>query len=461
MKLSVSHIESKYDILKLSYIGTTLLMALTVFVILRFLCPCLLSNHEQYQLFLWSSDYALSRFVQPGGIARYVAEFVVQYYNNFLVGSILITILFAIMQWLSLINVLRFIGNGWQSLTLSLLVPMIMMLITSDADVMTTLVISYVVCLIAMAFVPLLGVVSIILCFALVPILYWIAGPVVIFFSLYMALSWTMLCDSRLLALLRGILLLLFTLICIFLSQYVSEYSVFVLFRGVDYFRYPVNPVPLYWLLALPALFPLLSLVCSYKHILKIEIACLLSVIVAIPLSIDRVKYEQMEYALFVRMQHWNLILEKSSKSEPIGVPCKLAVNLALYKTHCITPQELVSRSMEFSNETNKTMFDILGEVFFHIGMVNYSQRFAFEQMEAIPNFNKSGRLIKRLTETSLVSGNYRLAKKYLDILSLAPFYRSWAEDVRQLLINPELLEQHPVYGPLIHTFPTTDDLMT
>ena len=322
MKLSVSHIESKYDILKLSYIGTTLLMALTVFVILRFLCPCLLSNHEQYQLFLWSSDYALSRFVQPGGIARYVAEFVVQYYNNFLVGSILITILFAIMQWLSLKNVLRFIGNGWQSLTLSLLVPMIMMLITSDADVMTTLVISYVVCLIAMAFVPLLGVVSIILCFALVPILYWIAGPVVIFFSLYMALSWTMLCDSRLLALLRGILLLLFTLICIFLSQYVSEYSVFVLFRGVDYFRYPVKPVPLYWLLALPALFPLLSLVCSYKHILKIEIACLLSVIVAIPLSIDRVKYEQMEYALFVRMQRWNLILEKSSKSEPIGVPC-------------------------------------------------------------------------------------------------------------------------------------------
>lgn len=226
MKLSVSHIESKYDILKLSYIGTTLLMALTVFVILRFLCPCLLSNHEQYQLFLWSSDYALSRFVQPGGIARYVAEFVVQYYNNFLVGSILITILFAIMQRLSLKNVLRFIGNGWQSLTLSLLVPMIMMLITSDADVMTTLVISYVVCLIAMAFVPLLGVVSIILCFALVPILYWIAGPVVILFSLYMALSWTMLCDSRLLALLRGILLLLFTLICIFLSQYVSEYSV-------------------------------------------------------------------------------------------------------------------------------------------------------------------------------------------------------------------------------------------
>ena len=131
MKLSESHIESKYDILKLSYIGTTLLMALTVFVILRFLCPCLLSNHEQYQLFLWSSDYALSRFVQPGGIARYVAEFVVQYYNNFLVGSILITILFAIMQLLSLKNVLRFIGNGWQSLTLSLLVPMIMMLINS------------------------------------------------------------------------------------------------------------------------------------------------------------------------------------------------------------------------------------------------------------------------------------------------------------------------------------------
>ncbi|MCO7111572.1 DUF6057 family protein [Bacteroides uniformis] len=40
-------------------------------------------------------------------------------------------------------------------------------------------------------------------------------------------------------------------------------------------------------------------------------------------------------------------------------------------------------------------------EAYYHLGMVNTAQRFTFEAMEAIPNFNKSGRCFKRLAETN------------------------------------------------------------
>lgn len=53
-----------------------LLLGAAVFVLWRFVYPCALAYHEQMQLFLWSSDYAVARIGEPGGVARYIAEFI-------------------------------------------------------------------------------------------------------------------------------------------------------------------------------------------------------------------------------------------------------------------------------------------------------------------------------------------------------------------------------------------------
>jgi len=96
-------------------------------------------------------------------------------------------------------------------------------------------------------------------------------------------------------------------------------------------------------------------------------------------------------------------------------------------------------------------------DVYYQMGLVNAARRYAFEFKQLIGNGNQSGRILKRLAETELVSGHEVLARKYLYILRDATFYRRWAEETLPLTYSPKLLMAHPVYGALTHSFPQDD----
>jgi hypothetical protein len=74
----------------------------------------------------------------------------------------------------------------------------------------------------------------------------------------------------------------------------------------------------------------------------------------------------------------------------------------------------------------------------------NIAQRAAFEAMEFIPNYNKSGRALKRLVETNIISGHYDVARKYIAILEKTTFYSGWAQKMRQLVDHPEQIVNYP-----------------
>ena len=84
------------------------------------------------------------------------------------------------------------------------------------------------------------------------------------------------------------------------------------------------------------------------------------------------------------------------------------------------------------------------GEIFWHLGMVNTAQRYAFEAQEAIPDFQKSARFYKRLAETNLVNGDTAVAMKYLKTLEHATFYRAWARETKALVADGTLFEKRP-----------------
>ena len=100
-------------------------------------------------------------------------------------------------------------------------------------------------------------------------------------------------------------------------------------------------------------------------------------------------------------------------------------------------------------------------EAYYHLGMVNTAQRFTFEAMEAIPNFNKSGRCFKRLAETNLINGQYEVAAKYLRLLRKTIFYRDWAEDAMTYLYNEEKINAHKEWGWLRQIRYTEDFLFS
>ena len=159
-----------------------------------------------------------------------------------------------------------------------------------------------------------------------------------------------------------------------------------------------------------------------------------------------------MEYDYLIRRQQWDAIIAKAEKQQPDMPMSVCATNLALGMKN-----QLGNRAFRFYQhgtegllpkfERDFTSALLTGEVYYHLGLVNTAQRHAFEAMEAIPNYNKSGRIVKRLAETNLINGQYKVAEKYLRMLEKTVFYRTWAKDKLQLIAHEEQIDKHPLYG--------------
>ena len=77
------------------------IFAICTFIFWRVRYPYALTYQEQFQMFLWDDDYFWGRMAEPGGLARWVAECLVQCYNNVTVGAIILTIIFLMIQQLT------------------------------------------------------------------------------------------------------------------------------------------------------------------------------------------------------------------------------------------------------------------------------------------------------------------------------------------------------------------------
>ena len=63
--------------------------------------PFHLAYQEQFQLFLFTSDYWVSKSTYPGGISEYIAEFLTQFYYYKWLGVLIVTSLLVFVQILT------------------------------------------------------------------------------------------------------------------------------------------------------------------------------------------------------------------------------------------------------------------------------------------------------------------------------------------------------------------------
>jgi len=170
--------------------------------------------------------------------------------------------------------------------------------------------------------------------------------------------------------------------------------------------------------------------------------------------SADMSKEEVMAYDFNCRMRRWDHIIamaDKKTPTTPLSVTC---LNLALAK------EDLLGERMfnyfqkgiggllpDFVRDYTIPM--IAGEVYYHLGFVNTAQRYAFEAMEALPDYQKSSRAIMRLAETNIINGNYVVAEKYLHLLQKTFYYKHWANNALATMKDENLIAQHPEWGQL------------
>ena len=395
-------------------------LAIVVFCFWLFCYPFIPVVREMSQLFLWNSDYLTERLAIPGGLAQYLGEGIVQFFLNPVNGALVYAILFVLAQWLSSKLLRQFFPTIKSKVRfpLSLVPPALLWYLAMLPHIpltptMAALLVMAVGCVVMN--IQAKWTRLIVLCLV-IPVMYWLTGPMAVLLVLC-SIRWIPLTATLFAACLIG-------------SSYVTPYPLEQIAKGIDY---------------------------NWSGVREMG------------------TYEEMECDMLIRQQQWDKILEKFPAPESPAV--RSACILASYHAGQMGYQELMSTivipvSMYESAPSVFCLDDLHFNVYFgslssafivselatQLNWTAISQRTAFEAMEYIPNYNKSGRALKNLTEICIITGQYDLAEKYFSILDETTFYRRWVKKMRPLVNNPKLIEQYPFMKKSRDSFLKTND---
>ncbi|MBO7591611.1 MAG: hypothetical protein J6T05_08460 [Prevotella sp.] len=433
----------------------TLMLGITVWLFWAVGYPHALAFREQFQLFLLDGDYFCERMALPGGLARWIAEFLTQFFNNPFYGATMMALLFMLIQrqtWLVykgkeseraitfypltfIPAILLWYGMGDEMLLLAYPVALLMVLTACWFIKEVNLVVD--------ALVAVVGI----------PLLYWLAGPLAFLAVAYMVIILPQKNSKRRWGFFGlGVLAVVLIVLCIAICGRLLPYPVQQQWVGIGYYRLPLTLTLV--MAAIPVaviVLALLSQKLKVKSYWLLAVSLLLAIFL-VPSGFDAKKYEIIDYDYLVRTAQWKKIIQKAERQHPDLPMSVAATNLALAMEN-----QLGERAFQFFQrgtqglvppfERNYATTMMTGEIYFRLGLVNTAQRYAFEAMEAIPNYDKSVRVVKRLAETNLINGQYEVARKYLHLLEKTLFYRRWAQEMLAMLGDEAKINSHPLYG--------------
>lgn len=431
-----------------------------------------LSYREQLQLFQTTGSYFQNLMGQPAGIATYLGTFLTQFFNNYWIGAAVMSGLLTIFLLLCYLINRKFSPSLSQYTNLSLsCIPLIsLLLFLGNPDVTLNFI---------LALVFVITTAYLLICInnsdinatkgaireygltvVLTSLLYWLCGPVTIIFTILAVIdSCRKSYHSVTYKAIFAVIALIWLAVNIFVWSSELPYPLSYQLIGIGYVMMPdrlyagqvvveamcvIIPIVAMFIARLPKKIMIPTLT-------GVEIAAL---IILYPKSFDSTTYSLIDYDYMVRANDWEGILKYSDENEP-NLPLSVsATNLAAGMTGNLDAVAFnyLQHGVEglippFVKETLSSW--TTGEIFFQLGMINSAQRFYFEGMEAIPNYNKSSRAVKRIAETAIIRGEYKLAEKYLLMLKDTLFYKKWAEQNLELIRNPREVENHPLYGRL------------
>ena len=438
---------------KLAAALMTVLSGIAVYCFFAFKYPYHLHFQEQYQLFESTWGYFGSVAAVPGGLADWIGRFLTQFCYYAPAGAALLSLLFCGVQllvWASCRQ--RTLGVY----ALSFIPAFLLLAFWCDENALAGGAVALALSLCAATLCQRVGPDRSrhILQAILVPLLYMACGPLSVVFSLATAFR-----EAERLGRARVwpalAILAALTVLCPLAASRLFPYPLGRLVSGVHYYRYH-NILPgLLWLSSILSA-AVVALSCIRAERLQAwPVGAGLFVLVAAAGTLftfkvaDFAKEEWMRYDFMVRMQMWNRIMMAADLRNPTDAKSVSCLNLALSKTGRMADSQFEYAQIGEEGLLPEFELDFInpvstGEIFWHLGMVNTAQRYAFEAQEAIPDFQKSARCYQRLVQTNIVNGDWDVARKYLKALSHALFYRKWARQTEAFLDSGEIFDRRP-----------------
>ncbi len=136
--------------------SVTLLLGVAVYLFWAIPYRGALNYHEEFQLFLTDCDYFASHLSQRGGLAVYLSEFLVQFYNNYWIGALIIALEFVVIQRLTFMILRTAVAAKaglYLLLALSLIPVILLWIVLGDINVMHSLIIAFIIALLLICLV--------------------------------------------------------------------------------------------------------------------------------------------------------------------------------------------------------------------------------------------------------------------------------------------------------------------
>ncbi len=476
---------------KLTYIiqgAIALLFGIFAFLFAWKSHPELLSFHEQNQMFLFSSDYFTNTISVAGGLADYISEYLVQFYFYTSAGAVIVALVLVSLQVLSS-KALRSLTETWQvtPYIMSWLITILMGLHMMDENTLLSFPIAIILSLLTYLACRRGGWICQLL--ASLP-LYWLAGPAfIIQVALAIADSWRE--KNWKAAILPSCVLILVAAGWFYACRmlWIAQYPWDTVLAGINYHRLTIMSMEapalqnaiLGAMVSFALVLPLLHIAEKISPKLKsldvstaTVFACIYGGMFIAP-NISNNHHDKNTHVILeqlyqMRRGDWNGIIAKAEEYKKEKLPALesplsgTAVNLSLAMTN-----QLSTRMFEFpqtgiqglimprvrDNVSNVTSM----EVFWQLGFINESLRYAFDSQESITNCRKSARFTQRMTECNILNGRYDVASKYIDLLKQTLFYDDWASVAETYLYNDDKVKGFPVWNKKLQNRLTNDFL--
>lgn len=439
---------------------TSLLSAVAVYSFYLYLGSGHLHFHEEYQMFMTTSDYFESLIKYPGGLSDYVARFLTNFFVYNFQGALIIAFLLVLLNFFTASFAKKLSVYDFKFHILTLVPCFAFVAFYCNEHCMLSMLISMLFSQ-AAAFGliqinnPVLRRALYIISSALV---YWIAGcGAYVFAVLFLINEYFKVKSKREFFITSAVsifLLLIYPPIC---YQFV-DYTLKALYFGVDFYRLPdKHPLSQFVLMLSTALMPFVIYCLNEKYgkrKSKIVFSALFTILCAgggvywVSASYNAIAEEVMTYNHFIIAERWDGIIKMANKQKPLNEMSISVLNCALAKKGILLDSMFNYYQCGYNGlipnwKTDMVTAIPVAEVYFQMSNVNTALRYNFEIMSATYDYQKSSHAFIRMVEANIINKDYKIARKYCTLLSKTLYYNDLAKYLESLTYSEEAFENN------------------
>ena len=447
--------------------GTLLILT---FLYFRYFIDPAIINFKQQPLFLFDNYFLLKYLAYPGGIAEYLSVFISQFFCSSLAGSLLLTLVIFSVVCLSSC-MLRFFFTGEDTYFMQFIPGLLLIYLHShyDYDLRGDFIFMAAL-LFALAYFKIfersLFVRLLVLLFSSGILFYFFGGTSLLLFSAIIVL-FEVYHKNHNLFWLPALFQLCISLLIFYFVSIQSPYVNFnmalmgILHPGMYY--KPLKILYVFYL-AIPLLLLIRTIIKYTVEAILIRnrsenslfntIATIIDkavpfiitglLILDFTVSFDKTAKNSIQIHYYAAKGEWRSVLKTSKVLSTTDRTVLFQINRALYHLNRLTdgafgfPQYWGENGLILTSHYNHEVLMFCSDLYFEMGHIKESLHWAYE---AQTKSDQAPDVIKRIAINNIILGDYKIADKFLKILSKSILHKKWAKHYSTYLNNESLIE--------------------